>query len=133
MPMCGHCRAKVSNQVLNLRGSFELVAISRSTPPLPPEGKRRSRQVGFSQIGQPAVCFDGLFQDAQGPWRCILGFRRGFGRRGAALLRKLVSFSFVAFFKFLAFFDTCCPADYAEDLTLTSFSSSLRTFYVGQL
>ena len=105
----------------------------RPLRPSLPKGSVDLSRSDFSQIGQPAVCFGGLFQAAQGPCRCTVGFRRGFGRRGAALLRKLVSFSFVAFFKFLAFFDTCCPADHAEDLTLTSVSSSLRTFCVGPL
>ena len=122
----------VSNQVLNLHGKSELAAISLSTPPLRLKGSVDLGRSDFSQVGQPAVCSDGLFQAAQGPCRCTLDFRRGFGGKWAELLRKLDSFSFVAFFKFRAFFDKCCPADLAEDLTLASVSSSSKTFSVGQ-
>ena len=74
----------------------------RSRCPLHPSVWEGSVDLGrsdFSQVGHPAVCSDGLFQAAQGPCWCTLDFRRGFGGKWAELLRKLVSFRFVAFFQ----------------------------------
>ena len=128
----GHCRAMVSNQVLNLRGRREL-AVAWSFPLFLWEGRRRSPQVVYfavlCQQMQVSTAFSMLHNIPVGELLLSGGVLEGeelhFWENSFRSVLLLIQISRLFFFE-------TCPADLAEGPDTHSVPLSSRTFSVGQ-